>query len=393
MSVTVTNTQGAAYLWSASTFAWDSAEGGKAWDDAAATSFVASDTDGIGISPRETRLPLTSRSEGLAFGDARRATAIASRSETMGFAETYIDLIAFIMKVVESIAINERLPKQITPAAFKDTFGLSGAYKRTPLKVTAELLSAVDARQAAAQRIQNRSLMVGDLRNSSALIPRASAFGVIEGRYSALKPDARQTLGFTDTYIDLIAFVMKVVEQISVADRRSSSPTHRSAETLALLDRILRASEAVIADLAFRATPLDEEGFAALVNESRPLGFAAFRELTPGDYEYAKALIRLVLEAPVTTANRIALSDAQLNIDVPDVRDRGAVAVPVGGFVVAFNRTFNAPPEVQASFKGGTSLAIPQIGTISATGFQLSLVNPETQNTVAGNASWSAEGF
>lgn len=393
MSVTVTNTQGAAYLWSASSFAWGSAEGGKAWDDAAATSFLASDTDVVGMSPRETRLPLTSRSEGFAFGDVCRTTAIASRAEAMGFAETYIDLIAFIMKVVESIAINERLPKQITPAAFKDTFGLSGAYKRSPLKANSELLSAVDARLVTAQRTQNRSLMVGDLRNSSALISRASAFGVSEGRYSALKPDARQTLGLADTYIDLIAFVMKVVEQISVADRRSSSPTRRNAESLALLDRILRASEAVIADLAFRATPLDEEGFAALVNESRPLGFAAFRELTPGDYEYAKALVRLVLEAPVTTANRIALSDAQLNIDVPDVRDRGAVAVPIGGIVVAFNRSFNAPPEAQASFKGGVSLAIPRIGTISTTGFQLSLVNPDTQNTVAGNASWSAEGY
>ena len=120
MSVTVTNTQGAAYLWSASSFAWDSAEGGKAWDDAAATSFVASDTDVVGISPRETRLPLTSRSERFVAGDARLATAIVSRTEAMGFAETYIDLIAFIMKVVESIAMNERLPKQITPAAFKE---------------------------------------------------------------------------------------------------------------------------------------------------------------------------------------------------------------------------------------------------------------------------------
>ena len=113
----------------------------------------------------------------------------------------------------------------------------------------------------------------------------------------------------------------------------------------------------------------------------------------PGDYEYAKALVRLILEAPVTTANRVALSEVLLNIDVPDARDRGMVAVPIGGAVVPFNRTFNAAPEIQATFKGGGTLAIPQIGTITATGFHLTLVNPDTQGSVAGNASWSAEGY
>ena len=42
---------------------------------------------------------------------------------------------------------------------------------------------------------------------------------------------------------------------------------------------------------------------------------------------------------------------------------------------------------------GGAVLAVPQIGAITATGFQLSLINPDTLASVAGNASWSAEGY
>ena len=67
--------------------------------------------------------------------------------------------------------------------------------------------------------------------------------------------------------------------------------------------------------------------------------------------------------------------------------------MPIGGIVVPFARSFNAPPEVQATFKGGAVLAVPQIGTITTTGFHLSLINPDTLASVAGNASWSAEGY
>ena len=63
------------------------------------------------------------------------------------------------------------------------------------------------------------------------------------------------------------------------------------------------------------------------------------------------------------------------------------------GTVVAFNRVFNAPPEIQATFKSGTVLAIPQIGAITTTGFEISLITPDTRAPVAGNASWSAEGY
>lgn len=393
MSVTVTSTQGPAYPWSTSAFAWDSAEGGKAWADAAATSFLASDMDVVGLSPREARLPVASRVEGFVFGDARRAIAIASRVEAMGFAETYIDLIAFVLKVAESIAIAAVAPKQMLPTPALEAFGIGGIADRWALRAVAQAFGIIDGRLGVAQRTTQEAVSLAALAERLTSKPNLSSLGITEERGAIALPNARQALALTDTYIDLIAFIVQVVEQLSLADRRASAPAHRSAEQFLLLDRLLRASDAVIADLAFRATPLDEAGFLALVTESRPLGFAAFRELTPGDYEYAKALVRLVLESPVTSANRIALSDAQLNIDVPDVRDRGAVAVPVGGIVVPFARSFNAPPEVQATFKGGAVLAIPQIGTMTAASFQLSLIDPDTLASVAGNASWSAEGY
>jgi hypothetical protein len=326
------------------------------------------------------------------FGIADTAARLAQKiaAQTLALPDTRLSSGAHLSR--ESAAFTEAPSRGVVQSGTRG-LALGEAAARTPGKASAEPLALSDTRRSFALHVSNETAALTEAIHKTVVGPRVRTLALAESRTATVKPDARQTLALTDTYIDLIAFVVQVVEQMEVADRRASSPIHRATETIALLDRLLRASDAVTADLAFWATPIDEQVFAALVAESRPLGFAAFKELTPGDYEYASALVRLVLEAPVTTANRIALSDAQLNIDVPDIRDRGTVAVPVGGTIVAFNRVFNAPPEVQASFKGGATLAVPQIGAITTTGFQLWLINPDTLASVAGNASWAAEGY
>ena len=393
MTVEVVTTPGADYLWNGSPFAWDSAEGGKTWADASATSFVATESDGLILSALEARQPLAVRADALAIGDARQQTAIAVCAEVLAMAETYIDLIAFVLQVAESFAIAEAAPKQILPTPVLEAFGVGGDPDRQMLRAAVELFGIIDAPVGAAQRESQESVSFADQSERLAVKPSLSSLGLTEERRAIAQPDARQSLALSETYSDLIGFIVQIAEALSVVDRASAAVVHLDPEQLVVLDRVLRASEAAIADLAFRTTPLDAESFAALVAESRPLGYSQFRDLTPGDYEYARALVRLALEAPSTTGSRVALAEARLNIDVPDVRDRGTVTVPIGGAVVPFARAFNAPPEVQATFKGGGVLAVPQIDTITTTGFQLSLINPDTLASVAGNASWSAEGY
>lgn len=393
MTTTIIATSGADYVWSSASFTWDSAESGKGWADASATSFVATESELLVLSALEARQPLAVRAEVIAVADTRQQSATAARSETLRIAETYIDLIAFVLKVAESIALSELSGKQIFPKAAAEAFSMGDVGTRQASTSVAQLLGLIDARSGVAQHLSEETVSLTERNLRLALIPKTDALGLSETRRASMQPDARQSLTLSETYTDIIGFFLQIAEAFSLLDQSSRAQTHLSKEQLAFLDRILRASNAVIADLAFRSTPLDEEEFANLVAQSRPLGFSAFRDLTPGDYEYAKALVRIILEAPITTANRVALSEARLNIDVPDVRDRGTVTVAATGTVVAFNRTFNAPPEIQATFKGGTVLAIPQIGAITTTGFEISLINPDTRAPVAGNASWSAEGY
>jgi hypothetical protein len=391
--VTITTTPGTAYVWANATFSWDATEAGKAWQDASATSFLAEESDGLLLAPLEARLPLISDSESLGLADADAFAATTSVAEVFSLAETYIDLIAFILTAAESISIEEISPRQITQSPFAEMMGLTESVSNNPTTFTNEAWSTLEQDAAVIGQVIAESAAFAEQSTREANTPRNSTLNLEELRdFDAIQSSLRG-LAFAETYTDLIAFVAQIAEQIEISDVQGNAVTKLTLEQLAILDRILRASGSVIADLAFRTTALDNEGFAALIAESRPLAFSAFRDLTPGDYEYANALIRLALAAPSTSTSRIALTDAKFIVDVPDVRNRGTVAVPIGGMTVTFNQPFNAPPEVQATFKGGATIAVPQIGTITTSGFQLTLINPATQSSVAGNASWAAEGY
>jgi enamine deaminase RidA (YjgF/YER057c/UK114 family) len=391
--VTITTTPGTAYVWANAAFSWDATEAGKAWQDASATSFLAEESDGLLLAPLEARLPLISDSESLGLADADAFAATASVAEVLSLSETYIDLIAFILTAAETIGIGETAPRQITQSPFAEILGLVDSVSKNPTTVTNEAWGTFEQDAAVIGQAIAESTAFTAQSTRDAVIPRSSTFTLGEFRAAEANQSSLRSLAFAETYTHLIAFIAQIPEQISIADARGNTLTKQAAERLALLDRLLRASGAVIADLAFQTTVLDDEGFAALVAEARPLGFSAFRDLTPGDYEYARALIRLALAAPSTSNSRIALTDARFIVDVPDIRDRGTVAVPIGGLTVAFSQPFNAPPEVQATFKGGATIAVPQIGTITTGGFQLTLINPATESPVAGNASWAAEGY
>jgi len=391
--VTITTTPGTAYVWANAAFSWDATEAGKAWQDASATSFLAEESDGLLLAPLEARLPLISDSESLGLADADAFAATTSVAEVLSLAETYIDLIAFILTAAESISIEEISPRQITQSPFAEILGLAESVSNNPTIVADEAWGTLEQDAAVIGQAIAESAAFIEQSAHDAATPRNSTLTLGELRGAEAIQSSLRSLAFAETYTDLISFIAQIAEQIAITDAGNNAVTKLSLEQLAILDRILRASGSVIADLAFRNTALDDEGFAALIAEARPLGFSAFRDLTPGDYEYANALIRLALAAPSTSNSRIALTDARFIVDVPDIRDRGTVAVPIGGLTVAFSQPFNAPPEVQATFKGGATIAVPQIGTITTSGFQLTLINPATQSSVAGNASWAAEGY
>lgn len=155
----------------------------------------------------------------------------------------------------------------------------------------------------------------------------------------------------------------------------------------------LRRANAVIADVAVRSSLIEAAEFAA-DDWSHPLGYAPRRELLPGDYRYAKALLELLLSDPARTARTVSITVSALYVDVPDMQDRGSGSIPTGGAVIAFAREFSVPPQVNAIVVGGTSASIARISIITASGFTVQLVSAANPLVpVSGDISWTASGY
>ena len=227
MGTSITSTAGTLYSWDGGIFSWDSAEAGKAWSDAAATAFTSVENETFALVPLYQKLPAVVEVEKMSLNDALQALAVTLRNEPLSLAETYIDLISFVLKVIESFAVTEKLSLNVIPQAHTGFLALN------------------------------------------------------------------QTLALSETYTDLISFISQISEHLLLADKDGHQTIQALKEHVALADRILRFSNSVLSDLAFKSTPLDLTSFRQMIQEAKPLGFTAFKDLAPGDYEYARAIVRL----------------------------------------------------------------------------------------------------
>ena len=338
MTVSISETPGADYVWATATFTWQDAAAGKSWSGAHVVAFAADAGEALPVAGLGTRIAGTNIASTLDLADGRIGEVLAHRRQTLAIAETYVDYINFILSVAESLALGEALGK-----------------------------------------------FVGR--------PDGEAFSVADAAWRRTVKADTETLLLADTLERIAAFRRDLADEVSLAENTAKGHGHFSAEGFAFADALLRHANAVLADLGVRSTPMDGATFRDLVAARGPLGYGPFRDLVPGDYEYAKALIGLLLSAPVT-GERVAIADAVLNVDVPDVRDRGTASVPATGATVVFNRSFTNPPEVQVTLKAGGAPALPEITAITTTGFDVQLFDAADGVTlVAGTVSWSALGY
>ena len=338
MTVEITETPGADYVWATATFNWQDAEAGKRWSEAHTAAYTADAGEALPVAGLGARIAGTNAASTLDLADARYGEVLANKRQTLAIAETYVDYINFILSVAENLVLGEALGK-----------------------------------------FANR--------------PDGEAFSLVDDARRRTVKAGTEALLLADTLERIAAFRRDLAEEVFLAETTSKGHGHLSAEGLVLADALLRHANAVLADLGVRSTPMDEAAFRDLVAERGPLGYGPFRDLVPGDYEYAKALIGLLLSAPVT-GERVAIADAVLNVDVPDVRDRGTASVPATGATVVFNRSFTDPPEVQVTLKAGGTPALPEITAITTTGFDVQLFDAADGVTlVAGTVSWSALGY
>ncbi len=447
-TVTVGESQGPRYTWANASFTWASASAGKSWLTAYPAVYVVAVAATLAWGEATGRLHGKRLAEGVSFTEERRHQAALKKTESMGFADTYYDLIAYVLRWVESLGVAESVSKAGRKFVHENLQTLDDL-ARSVTKAVQEGLPVTEGLSRRVLQKHGESLPMASV--SARLASKAFAEGVVltDGLDQGFSKRVTEAMNFAETYYDLIAFILRVGEGLAVSDqayRRLQKPVSEALSTsdqltrqsvkqvteglafaenlgrtvaykrllqegvgvsdalrramrlaaheaLALAEQYRRHANGVISDMIVASTEITEADFENIVEAGHPPGYTDFRDFIQGDYTYQKALFRAILKS--RNSDRGFIDALRVTVDVPDVFDRGTVQITdaLAGAVIGFSRNFRVPPEVTMTHKGGTVVAIPRLSSaVTRTGFTAVLEN--TAGTrVTGTFTWIAQGY
>ena len=369
-------------------------------------------------------------------------------SESVGFSETYSDLIAFVLRWVESIAFAEGVAKN-NKKQIVESFQSADYLANELTKTNNESLAWSDSlRQNSIKRLAE-VLPVSESIQKLIAKNRSEAFGLNDDLDRAITKQVAEAIAFAETYTDLIAFVLRVSEGLGINDlgaKQIRKPLTESFDTsdqvtrhaikrvaqavaigealgrtvayrrdltdgfgvsdalkkamrltaqeaLLLAEQYRRHANGVISDMIVASGEISEDDFLAIVQSGHPPGYTDFRDFIQGDYTYRRALFRAILKSK--NSDRGFIDALRVTVDVPDIFDRGTAQITDAAVSVsiAFTRSFRVPPEVTMTHKGGTVVAIAWlVGPITTGGFTAVLENTFSTRVV-GSFTWIAQGY
>lgn len=447
-TVTVSENQGARYTWASAGFTWSSASAGKNWTTAYPAVYTVAVAVTLALVEATSRQWTKRSSESLAFAEGMAKQLTLRESEAVGFGETYSDLIAYVLRWVETMAFTEGAGKA-SRKEIREAFQTSEYLTRVLTKSAAENLAWGDLlRQSTTKRLAE-SLPMSETPQRGVTKNAFEAFGLGDDLDRQMTKRISEAVAFAETYTDLIAFILRISEGLGVSDlgakqlrkpfseafgttdkaarqtvkrvaeavalgealgrtvayrrnlteglavsdalRRAMSLTAR--EALALAEQYRRHANGVISDMIVGSTEITEQDFAAIVEAGHPPGYTDFRDFIQGDYTYRRALFRAILNS--RNSDRAFIDALRVTVDVPDIFDRGTAQItdPAAGASIYFSRSFRVAPEVTMTHKGGTAVAIPRLlGAVTTTGFTAVLEN-SSGTRVSGSFTWIAQGY
>lgn len=170
-------------------------------------------------------------------------------------------------------------------------------------------------------------------------------------------------------------------------------------ESLGAGDAFLDNMSAVLSNLTFYNEEMDDRRFTESMETVG--GYGAFQDFFVGDYEYEKALLRVVLATETLDATP-SIYNMVMNVDIPDTDDRGSVDIvdTSSATKVYFNKFYYTVPEVSVTLKAGNTgegLIIPRIVSLNRSDengrfFEVELVNT-AGDRVSGSITWIAKGY
>ncbi len=443
-TVDVSSVAGAPYTWAGADFPWDSVDGIKTWAAAYPLTYTLNVGEGWAVAEAQNRQYTLAPHEGWHTAELVAKATAPVIEESWRVSDVWVDVWAPMLRVLETLTAADvlvnttTLPQaeswQLTEASsrapqlkpqegWRTDDGLAQQYGLSPEEGwnTAELDGrTVDRLLKEAWRTADappvwttimafleawangetmshtwqdfltfvEGWTTAETPANAVTRPFSGAWRTAEARTVATTKTVPVGLQIGEAVTATSTFKRLFAEVCHLAEGLSKAQIKAVFEALAMDEEYLRHANAVISDLAFASGDLTVEQFAALV--STPAGYGPFSTFIPGELEYQKALVAIVLSGPLTTG-RPRVNEWKLTVDVPDRTDGGTRTIPAAATFVPFKVRFFAAPEVMVQLRGG-SIGTPDVISITEAGFYVR-INDATGHPVAGDIVWSAVGY
>ena len=393
-TVNVSSSPGANYTWTSGKFAWSSATAGKNWSTAYPAVYALSVATDLSFAELFQKLGIKRNSEALAFAEKSNRAVALNKFEVLNFVETYTDLIAYVLRIVESLALSEKYARAGTKAVFEAFQVAEGLARQLVMRKYETLALAETYTDLIAYILRvSEGLSFSEKPAKVMTKPQGESLGMSDALSRSQIKRVVEVLSFAESLGRAVAYRLAISEGFTVAEALRRVQTLKLNEALNLAEQYRRRANGVISDMIVASTEITAQDFTDILESGHPPGYTDFRDFIQGDYTYQRALFRAILTS--SNADRGYIDGLRLTVDVPDVFDRGTAQVvsASSGVAVVFSRQFRVPPEVTLTFKGGTTVAVPRIlGSVSITGFTAVLENT-TGGRVTGAISWVAQGY
>jgi hypothetical protein len=393
-TVNVSSSPGANYSWTSGTFTWGSPTAGKNWSTAYPAVYALSVATDLSFAELVQKLGIKRSSESLTFSEKPSRAVALNKFETLNFVETYTDLIAYVLRIVESLTFSEKYARSGTKAVF-EVFQVGEGLARQMVWRKYETLALAETYTdliAFILRV-SESFSLAEKSAKGITKPQAESFRLSDTLARSQVKRISEAVSFAEALGRTVAYRRSINEGFAIGEALKRAQTLKLSEAFGLAEQYRRRANGVISDMIVASTEITEQDFMDILESGHPPGYTNFRDFIQGDYTYQRALFRAILTS--SNADRGYIDGLRVTVDVPDVFDRGTaqVVTAASGVTVVFARQFRVSPEVTLTFKGGTTTAIPRIlGSVSTTGFTAILEN--TSGTrVTGAISWVAQGY
>jgi len=392
--VNVTSTPGANYNWAGAKFNWSNATAGKNWTSAYPAVYALSVATDLSFAELNQKLGTKALTESMAFTEGSSRSVVLQKFEVFSFLETYTDLIAYTLRFMENLSFAEKLTNANIKAVM-ESFQLAEGLARSVVMQKFETLSIAETYTDLIAYILrvSESLSFAEVASKATTKPFSESFTTTDALAKKQTKSISEAFSFVETFGRTVAFKLSIAEGFSFAESIKRAQTLKLSEALSFAEQYRRHANGVVSDMLIATTEITAQDFLDIFEAGHPPGYTNFRDFIQGDYTYQKALFRAILTS--TNADRGYIDGLRVTVDVPDIFDRGTASVTnaATGVLVGFARQFRVSPEVTLTFKGGTTVAVPRIlGAVSTAGFTAVLEN--TSGTrVTGLISWVAQGY